>query len=98
MPNLIEYLTGDGIVTVGDHTLQFSRLAYRSGGNLKLLASADLQNWTTLAESNNAAPMSVTEPSAATLTESEDFRKVVRVQIRATSGYRYFRLAADLTP
>jgi len=98
VPNLIEYLTGDGIVTVGDHTLQFSRLAYRSGGNLKLLASADLQNWTTLAESNNAAPMSVTEPSDATLTESGDFRKVVRVQIRATSAYRYFRLAADLTP
>jgi predicted HD phosphohydrolase len=95
---LIEYLTGDGIVTVGDHTLQFSRLAYRSGGNLKLLASADLQNWTTLAESNNAAPMSVTKPSDATLTESGDFRKVVHVQIRATSAYRYFRLAADLTP
>ncbi|MCX8496510.1 MAG: hypothetical protein ORN51_10050 [Akkermansiaceae bacterium] len=98
VPNLIEYLTGDGIVTVGDHTLQFSRLAYRSGGNLKLLASADLQHWTTLAESNNAAPMSVTKPSDATLTESGDFRKVVHVQIRATSAYRYFRLAADLTP
>ena len=102
VPNLIEYLTGDGTVTVGDHTLQFSRLAYRSGGNLKLLASADLQNWTTLAESNNASPMSVTEPSDATLTESGDptlkDRKDVQVQISKTSAFHYFRLSADLTP
>lgn len=94
--NLIEYLTGDGIVEITPTTLRFSRLAYRTGGNLKLEASADCRQWTTLAVSVNGTAMQST--GTATVAESGDFRKDVTLQPPANSPYRFFRLAAELVP
>ena len=92
--NGIEYLTGTGWVEITGTTLHFSHLSYRTGGNLKLEASADCREWTTLAVSNNGAAMQTT--SAAVVTESGDFRKEVSVQLPPNGTYQFFRLAAEL--
>ncbi len=102
MPNLIEYLTGNGSLeitsTPSARTVRFSRLSYRSGGILKIQGSPDLSQWTTLATSANASTMVSANPGAATVSESGTFRKEVSVQLPSASAYRYFRLAAELVP
>jgi hypothetical protein len=102
VPNLIEYLTGNGTLAVtaaaSGTTLHFSRLAYRSGGDLKIEASPDLRQWTTLAQSLNGAAVQATHPAAASISESGDFRKEVTLGLPAPSIYRYFRLSAVLAP
>ena len=95
--NLIEYLTGNGTVEiVSCSTFHFSRLSYRTGGNLKLEASADLRQWTALAGSINGAAMQ--SVGTAIVAESGNFRKDVTVQLPANSPYRFFRLSAELAP
>ena len=94
--NGIEYLTGNGLVEITGASLHFSRLSYRTGGNLKLEASSDLRQWTTLAESINGAAMQPT--GTAAVAESGDFRKDVTLQLPANSPYCYFRLSAELVP
>ncbi len=94
--NGIEYLTGNGRVEITGSTLRFSRLSYRAGGNLKLEASADCRQWTSLAVSNNGAAMQTT--SAATVAESGDFSKDVSVQLPPNGTYQFFRLAVELAP
>ena len=96
VPNLIEYLTGNGRIEMSGTTLHFPRLAYRTGGNLKLEASDDLHLWTTLAQSINGAAMQTT--GAATVAESGIFRKDVSVQPPSNGPWRFFRLAAELAP
>lgn len=94
VPNLIEYLTGSGAVEITGSTLRFSRLSYRTGGKLKLDASADLRQWTTLAQSINGAAMQTT--GTAAVAESGNFRKDVSIQ--ANGPWRFFRLSAELVP
>ncbi|MES2439855.1 MAG: hypothetical protein V4584_12335 [Verrucomicrobiota bacterium] len=102
--NLIEYLTGNGVVGMATgtsgRTLHFSRLSYRTGGNLRIQGSSDLAHWTTLATSANAAAMQSANTGAATVSEagSANSRKEVSVQLPSNSPYRYFRLAAELVP
>ncbi|MEO5917502.1 MAG: hypothetical protein ABIS50_24955 [Luteolibacter sp.] len=98
VPNLIEYLTTNGAVELTGNTLHFSRLSYRTGGNLKLQASTDLLQWTTLAESANGAAMQSADGNAATVSESGGFRKDVSVQLLTGATRRYFRLAASPVP
>ena len=94
--NGIEYLTGNGTVEITGTTLHFSRLSYRTGGNLKLEASADCRQWTTLAQSINGAAMQTA--GAAIVAESGDFRKAVSVQPPPNGSWRFFRLSAELVP
>ncbi|MES2924107.1 MAG: hypothetical protein V4819_21325 [Verrucomicrobiota bacterium] len=94
--NLIEYLTGNGLVEITGTTLHFSRLSYRAGGNLQLEASTDFSNWAVLAVSGNGNPMRST--GAATVAESGEFRKDVTIELLSNSPYRYFRLSAELAP
>jgi hypothetical protein len=94
--NGIEYLTGNGVVEITGSTLRFPRLSYRTGGNLKLEASADFHQWTPLAESINGAAMQTT--GTASVAETGDFRKEVTLQLPANSPYRFFRLSAELVP
>jgi hypothetical protein len=95
VPNLVEYLTGNGAVGISGNALHFSRLAYRTGGNLKLEGSDNLLNWTPLAQSINGAAMQTT--GTATVSESGDFRKEVTVQLATGDAYRFFRLSAELS-
>jgi hypothetical protein len=102
VPNLIEYLCGNGTVSISDggstKTLRFSRLSYRTGGNLKVQGSANLSDWTTLATSENAATMVSENGAVATVSETGTFRKQVSVQVPVGSIYRFFRLASELVP
>jgi len=94
--NLIEYLVGNGQVEITGTTVHFSRLSYRTGGNLKFEASPDLHQWTALAESTHGAAMRAT--GTASVTESGDFRKDVTIQLAPNGSYRFYRLSAELAP
>ncbi len=102
VPNLIEYLCGNGSVSISDgastKTLRFSRLSYRTGGNLKVQGSANLSDWTTLATSENAATMVSANGAVASVSETGTFRMEVSVQVPVGSIYRFFRLASELVP
>lgn len=96
--NLIEYLTENGMVKISGNTLHLQRLAYRSGAKLKIQASTDLHQWTTLAESTNGSALLSNNPNIATVSETGTFRKDVSVQLLTTSTRQWFRLAAELVP
>jgi hypothetical protein len=99
VPNLIEYLTGTGRVSLsvsgGDRILSFLRLAYRTGGNLRLEGSTDLQYWTPLATSNGGAAMTASAPSIGIM-ETGDAAKQTTVTVPVNAVWKFFRLAAEI--
>jgi hypothetical protein len=98
VPNLIEYLTGNGVlkitVTPGGITLNLNRLAYRTGGNLRVEASSDLIHWSVVAESINAGPLT----GSGTITESGETLKQATILLPTSPAPTFYRLAAELTP
>ena len=98
VPNLIEYLTGTGRVSLsvsgGDRILSFLRLAYRTGGNLRLEGSTDLQFWTPLATSNGGAAMIASAPSIGIM-ETGDAAKQTTVTVSGNTIWKFFRLVAE---
>jgi len=98
VPNLIEYLTGNGRVTPssigGDFTLKFSRLAYRADADLRLEGSVDLQNWTPLAHSDNGAAMTSAIPGIS-ISEIGDNSKQTTATLPGNAVWKFFRLAAQ---
>jgi hypothetical protein len=99
IPNLILYLTGNGVMTV-EHsptqtTLRFSRLAYRPGGDLRVETSTMLGDWQPLAESTAGAAMSPVSGSPATIGEQGEHLVQVSVTLPSAPGQRFFRLAAE---
>ena len=94
--NLIEYITGNGMLEFSGGVLRFSRLTYRTGANLRVEASTDLQQWTTLAVSTNTANLQSTATNPVVISETGNFRKEASVQLPLNSPYRFFRLSAEL--
>ncbi len=98
VPNLIEYLTGTGRVTPSHsgvtRTLQFSRLAYRAEGNLRLEGSADLKTWTPLAQSVQGVAMTATAPGVS-VAETGNAALQITVTLPANAVWKFFRLAAQ---
>lgn len=98
VPNLIEYLTGYGLLkittTPGGITLSLTRLAYRTGGNLRVEASSDFIHWSVVAESINAGPLT----GGGTITESGETLKQSTILLPTNSVPTFYRLAAELTP
>lgn len=85
IPNLIAYLTGDTALTLettsSQTTLRFSRLAYRTGGTLRVESSATLGDWQPLADS--------------TVVEVGENLLQVTLNQPTVPGRRFFRLAAE---
>lgn len=95
VPNLIEYLTGNGRMVAGAAaTLKFTRLSYRADGNLRVEGSPDLQQWTPLAESNHGATMTAVAAETS-VSESDDSAKQTTVTLSPGTPYKFFRLAAE---
>lgn len=98
VPNLIEYLTGTGRMkpelSQGSPILRFSRLSYRTAGKLRVEGSADLLQWTPLAESNHGATMAALV-SGVTVSEIGDYSKQTSVSLSPATPYKFFRLAAE---
>ena len=98
VPNLIEYLTGNGILkitaTPGGMALNLNRLAYRTGGNLRVESSTDCIHWNLVAESLNAGPLT----GSGTITESGETLKQATILLPASPTPTFYRLAAGLTP
>jgi hypothetical protein len=85
IPNLIAYLTGDttlAIETTPAHTvLRFHRLAYRTGGQLRIETSSTLGSWQPLA--------------GAVVEETGEHLVQVTVTEPSSPGRRFYRLAAE---
>lgn len=100
VPNLIAYLTGNGRLEVrpapGAVTLSFARLAYRSGGLLRVEASTDFVHWTPVAAAPDASPVEGVA-AGVTVVESGEFLKTATVTVPAGAA-RFFRLAAERAP
>lgn len=102
-PNLIEYLTGSGNLTIDAApyrhlvSLNFNRLSYRTGGILRLEASSDLVHWSPLAESTDGGPFSSLDLPTR-VRETGDALKQISVTCPADSATTYFRLSAELIP
>ena len=98
IPNLIEYLTGNGILgitaTPGGIALSLNRLAYRTGGNLRVESSTDCIHWTLVAESINAGPLT----GSGTITESGETLKQSTILLPTGPAPTFYRLAAGFTP
>lgn len=102
VPNLIEYLTGDGVLEItigprGRSNLGLNRLSYRTGGNLRVEFSSDLIHWDLLAESINGAPF-VPAAGQFGVVETGDALKHVSLAIANGESPAYYRLAAELVP
>ncbi len=99
IPNLILYLTGNGVMTVehspAQTTLRFSRLAYRPGGKLRVETSTMLGDWQPLAESTAGSAMSPVSGSPATIGEQGEHLVQVSVTLPSAPGQRFFRLSAE---
>lgn len=98
IPNLITYLTGNGVLSMElsptKTTLRFSRLAYRTDGDLRIESSSTLSDWQPLAESIDGASMTPVANSPATIEELGENLVQVTVTLPAVPGGRFFRLAA----
>lgn len=85
IPNLIAYLTGDtamSLESTPDQTiLRYSRLAYRTGGQLRVETSSTLGDWQPLA--------------GATIGETGENLVQVTVTEPSSPGRRFYRLAAE---
>ena len=99
IPNFVAYLTGDTTLaletTAAQTTLRFNRLAYRTGGNLRLESSSTLDDWQPLAESVAGGPTTIMSGSPATVGETGENLVQVTVTLPSTTGRRFFRLAAE---
>ncbi len=97
-PNLIAYLTGSGALkisaTPAATSLNLTRLAYRTGGNLRVESSTDLIHWSLVAESIDAGPLS----GSAAITESGDTLKQATIILPTGPKPVFHRLAAELIP
>jgi len=101
VPNLIEYLTGSGAVSI-THTaagtyLEFPRLSYRTGGNLRVEYSSDLVHWSTLATSTNGGTVTSTH-GIIPVSEAGEALKRVTLSLPSNIAPTFYRLAAELTP
>jgi len=94
VPDLIEYLTGNGRLHAGPGVLRYRRLAYRGDAGLRVEGSVDLATWDTLAASTSGAA-SVAVKAGVSVTETGDAARQVQVDLPPDSEYRFFRLAAD---
>lgn len=85
IPNLIAYLTGDTALAIECHATQtvlhFNRLAYRTGGQLRVETSSTLGTWQPLA--------------GATVQETGEHLVQVTVTEPSSPGRRFYRLAAE---
>ena len=81
--------------TATQTTLRFNRLAYRTGGNLRLESSSTLDDWQPLAESVAGGPTMIMSGSPATVGETGENLVQVTVTLPSTTGRRFFRLAAE---
>jgi hypothetical protein len=85
IPNLIAYLTGDTALkietTPADTILRFTRLAYRTGGPLRVETSSTLGDWQPL--------------SGATVQETGEHLVQVTLTQPSSPGRRFYRLAAE---
>jgi hypothetical protein len=100
IPNLIEYLSGSGLLRVSKQgalaVLEFPRLSYRGDGMMRLEASEDFSNWTTLGTTQAGGVFTPSPGSPAVISESGEHRVLVRVTLPAASAPCFFRLAAEL--
>jgi hypothetical protein len=101
VPNLIEYLTGTGVITLtrtaSSITASFPRLSYRSGGNLRIETSQDLVHWSVLGESINGAAFTSSNGSPP-ISESGTNLVTVTTTLPASATPIFFRLSAALVP
>jgi hypothetical protein len=94
VPDLVEYLTGDGRLVAEPGRLRYRRLAYRRDADLRLEGSVDLAAWDTLAASA-AGAATATVAAGVLVSETGDAAVQVEVALPPDSGYRFFRLAAE---
>lgn len=99
IPNLIMYLTGNGTLTVerspAQTTLRFSRLAYRTGGKLRVESSTTFGEWQPLAQSADGGTVVVSAGSPASIAELGENLVQIAVTVPSLPGKRFFRLAAE---
>lgn len=85
IPNFVAYLTGDtslSIVTTATQTiLRYYRLAYRTGGQLRVESSSTLDDWQTI--------------TGATVDEVGENLVQVTLTQPSSPGKRFYRLAAE---
>ncbi|MEX1116240.1 MAG: hypothetical protein WEB53_13385 [Akkermansiaceae bacterium] len=98
VPNIIEYLTGTGRVSIGvsggSCTVSFRRLAYRADGNLRLEGSTDLVHWAPLALSDHGASMTSTAPGVSII-ETGTAALQTTITLPGNAAWKFFRLAAE---
>jgi hypothetical protein len=101
LADLVEYVTGTGVIQLsrsgGETRIEFPRLSYRSGGNLRVESSTDLIHWSTLATSIDGGPVT-SDRQDVLVTESGVALKWVTLRLPLIAGPGYYRLAAMLTP
>ncbi len=101
VPNLVEYLTGNGAmkisITPGGTLVSFNRLSYRTDASLRVESSTDLIHWNVLASSSGGAPMTSTLGNIP-VTELGDAFKQVSLSLPANPAPTFYRLAAELPP
>lgn len=99
IPNFITYLTGGDIITMepstSETTLRFTRLAYRTDGKLRVESASKLGDWETLAESSSGGLLTAAPGSQAVISEVGAHLVQVTLTVPATTGKRFFRLAAE---
>lgn len=96
-PNLIEYLTGNGVFKISTTpaaALGLNRLTYRTGGNLRVESSTDLIHWSLVAESIDAGPLT----GSTAIAESGDTLKQVTITLPTSPAPAFHRIAAELIP
>ena len=102
VPNFVEYLTGDGVLKISAAgtqrmAVEFNRLSYRTGGILRLEASSDLAQWTSIAESTNGGPF-VPVDELTRFRETGDTLKQVSFTFPISAAPVFYRLAAEPVP
>jgi hypothetical protein len=101
LADLVEYLTGTGAIQLsrsgGEIRIEFPRLAYRSGGNLRVEYSTDLVHWSALATSTDGGPVT-SDQQDVLVAESGVALKWVTLTRPLAAGPGYYRLAAGLAP
>lgn len=100
IPNLIEYLSGSGRLSVSLQgaalTLEFPRLSYRNDGVMRLETSMDFTSWTTLGSTQSGQVFTASPGASIGISESGQHRVLVRIALPASSAPCFFRLAAEL--
>jgi hypothetical protein len=101
LADLVEYITGTGAIQLsrsgGETRIEFPRLSYRSGGNLRVEFSTDFVHWTTLATSIDGGPVT-SDHQDVIVAESGVALKWVTLSLPLIASPGYYRLAAVLTP